>query len=99
MVVAASSAYTTYDDLRSYTGTRFELHLAITYGTLGTHITLTYVSLVLAAWKDGGQLVESLRRIETAVPIGRELLKKIRIASIATVATATILVKKIDISQ
>ena len=59
-------------------------------------ISGVYVSLVLAAWKDGGQLAESLRRIETRMPMSKGMLKKIRIASIASVVAATIMVKSVQ---
>ena len=73
---------------------RFLLNLIILSAMAAVQIAGTYGSLVMAAWKDGGQLAESLRRIEARMPIRKEVLKKIRIVSITAAATATILVRK-----
>ena len=74
-----------------------ELHVksnfVITFATIAVQISATYGSLALAAWRDGGQLAESLRMIEARMPITKEMLKKIRIASITVAVGATILVR------
>ena len=75
---------------------RSKVNLYITFGTAAVQIAGTYGSLVLAAWKDDGQLAESFRRIETRMPVSKGMLKKIRIASITSVAAAAILVRTAD---
>ena len=75
-----------------------KVNYVITFVTMAVQISGTYGSLVLAAWKDCGQLAESLRRIEARMPISKGTLKKIRISSITAAAVATILVKTIQVS-
>lgn len=68
------------------------VHYGLIYATMAVQIAGIYGSLALAAWKDGGQLAKSLRKIEARMPINKGMLKKIWIASITTVATAMIMV-------
>ena len=73
-----------------------KINLVVEYGMATAQVAGTYGLLSLAAWKDGGQLAESLHRIEARMPIRKELLKKIRIASITAVTAPTILVMTIE---
>ena len=95
MEVTKGLAYIAHGHFKSHDG-RNSIVLGIYFGTTAVQIAGTYGSLVLAAWKDGGQLAESLYRIEARMPISEKMLKKIRIASITSVATATILVRTIQ---
>ena len=85
-------AYCVWHFMVSYNGTHHKINLQIAFGTAAVQVAGTYGSLVMAAWKDGGQLAESLRRIEARMPISKEMLKKIRIASITSATAAPILV-------
>lgn len=82
----------------SYKGSSFEINRGIISATAIVQIIATYGSLTLAAWQDGGQLAESLRRIQARMPISKGMLKKIRIVSIVASAVATILVREIQVA-
>ena len=84
-------SYVTLND-----GSRSTFNLFIISGTSIVQIAGTYGSLVMAIWKDGGQLAQSLRTIQDGMPINKAMLKKIRIASITSVVIAMILVRTIQ---
>lgn len=91
VAVSTSTCYA-FTLMATYDGSRSMINISIITATATVQIAASYASLALAAWKDGGQLAESLRKIETRMPICKEVLKKIKIASITAVATATIMV-------
>ena len=70
----------------------------IFFAMMAVQLTGIYGFLVLATWKDDGQLVESLRRIETRMPISKGMVKKIKIASITASVVSTILVRTIEVA-
>ena len=72
------------------------LNNLISFGTMLLQIAGTYGSLVMAIWKDGGQLAQSLRTIQDGMPINKAMLKKIRIASITSIVIVMILVRTIQ---
>ena len=98
MVAFGTIIFFIQDGMLRPDGWRFKININITFGTAAVQIAGTYGSLAMAAWKDAGQLAESLRRIETRMLISKGMLKKIRIASITAVTIATILVRTVDVA-
>ena len=92
------SIYRAYNTLAYGQESHGTTNFVISYATTAVQIAGTYGSLALAAWRDGGQLAESLRMIEARMPITKEMLKKIRIASITVAVGATILVRTIQVA-
>ena len=96
MVAVSYLVYLIHDKVESTEKLSSKLNYGITFGTAAVQIVGTYGSLALAAWKDRGQLAESLRRIQVAMPMSKEMLKKCRIASITAAVATTILVRTIQ---
>ena len=98
MVAVSYCLFIVHRNVESFNGSRFQINTMIFFAMMAVQLTGIYGFLVLATWKDDGQLVESLRRIETRMPISEGMLKKIRISSITTSALSTILVRTIEVA-